>query len=449
MIEKIEKITLLDLVKATNGKILFGNDAVVESISTSSNETDNNTLFIPIKGERFDAHDFIEDALKNGAKGYICDREIINKDASYAVLVEDTKKALMDIASFYIDKFKTDVIALTGSVGKTTTKEFVANVLMQKYDTIRTQKNYNNEIGMPFTVFSINSKTEKAVIEMGMSNFNEIEKYSDASKPNVAIITNIGVSHIEYLKSQEGILKAKCEIFSGMKENGVAILNGDDKFLWTLKDKLNFKTIFFGIENKKCDVLAENVKTYEDKLEFTINGTDFEINIMGKHNVYNALASYCVAKLYNMEDTLIQKGYKSFKSDGIRQSICEKDGIKFINDCYNASPQSVKSSVDVLCNFEGRKIAILGDMLELGENTNIYHKEVGEYINEKEVAMLLTVGNLTKNIYNEAKCEKKHFDNNAEIVDYLKQNAKKGDIILIKGSRGMKMEEIFKLFNER
>lgn len=449
MIEKIEKITLSDLVKATNGKILFGNDLDIESISTSSNETEKNTLFIPIKGERFDAHDFIGDALKNGAKGYICDREIINENASYAILVKDTKKALMDIASYYIDKFNTDVIALTGSVGKTTTKEFVANVLMQKYETIRTQKNYNNEIGMPFTVFSINSKTEKAVIEMGMSNFNEIVKYSMASKPDVAIITNIGVSHIEYLKSQEGILKAKCEIFAGMKENGVAILNGDDRFLWSLKDKLNFKTVFFGIENEKCDVLAKDVKVYEDNLKFSINGTEFEVDIMGKHNVYNALASYCVAKLYNMEDKLIQKGYKSFKSDGIRQSICEKDGIKFINDCYNASPQSVKSSVDVLCNFEGRKIAILGDMLELGENTNIYHKEIGEYLNEKDVNILLTVGNLTKNIHNEAKCEKIHFENNTEIVKYLNENAKKGDIILVKGSRGMKMEEIFKLYSER
>lgn len=449
MIEKIEKITLDDLAQATGGKILFGSDNIIESISTSSSEVYENCLFIPIKGERFDAHAFIDDALINGAKGYICDREIINKGASYAVLVENTRKALMDIAAFYIDKFSADVIALTGSVGKTTTKEFVANVLEQKFNTIRTQKNYNNEIGMPFTVFSINSKCEKAVIEMGMSNFGEIEKYSLCSKPDVAIITNIGVSHIEYLKTQEGILKAKSEIFAGLKKNGIAILNGDDKFLWTLKNCLKFKTVFFGIENEKCDVVAKNIKTHEDKVTFTINNTDFEIDIMGRHNVYNALASYCVAKIYDIDDELIQKGYKNFKSDGIRQSISEKNGIKFINDCYNASPQSVKSSLDVLCNFDGRKIAILGDMAELGENADKYHKEVGEYINKKDVKLLFTVGDLSKHIYNEANCEKMHFESNEKIAEYLKENAKQGDVVLIKGSRCMKMEEIFKIYTDR
>jgi len=449
VIEKIEKITLSELEKATGGKILFGNNEIIESISTSSNEIDVNTLFIPIKGERFDAHDFIDDALKNGATGYLCDREIVKENAKYALLVNDTRKALMDIASFYIDKFSIDVIALTGSVGKTTTKEFVANVLSEKYSTIRTLKNYNNEIGMPFTVFSIKNNTEKAIIEMGMSNFGEIEKYSLASKPDVAIITNIGVSHIEYLKSQEGILKAKSEIFSGMKKDGVAILNGDDKFLWSLKDNLKFKTVFFGIENEKCDIVAKNVVATSEKISFTIDGKYFELDIMGKHNVYNALASYAVAKLYDMSDELIQKGFNNFKSDGIRQSIFDENGIKFINDCYNASPQSVKTSVDVLCNFEGRRIAILGDMGELGENSGKYHAEVGQYINEKEVDLLITVGSLSKFINNEAKCKKIHFESNNLVAKYLKENAKVGDVVLIKGSRFMKMEEIFKIYTDR
>lgn len=449
MIEKIEKITLEDIKKATGGTILFGNNAVVSSISTSSNEISDDCLFIPIKGERFDAHDFIGDAIKNGAKGYICDREVLVEGATFCVLVSDTRKALMDIASYYIDKFSVDVVALTGSVGKTTTKEFVANVLETKYNTIRTQKNYNNEIGMPFTVFSINSSTQKAVIEMGMSDFGEIEKYSLCSKPKVAIITNIGVSHIEYLKTQEGILEAKSEIFKGMTDDGIAILNGDDKFLWTLKDKLKMKTVFFGIDNKECDVVAENVKVFAEKIEFDILNSHFEVNIMGKHNIYNALAAYCTAKIYKIDDDLIQKGYNSFKSDGIRQSISEKNGITFINDCYNSSPQSLKSSIDVLCNFEGRKIVIAGDMAELGKNSDKYHKETGEYINEKNVDMLITVGERAKNINLSANCEKYHFETNLEITDFLMKNGREGDVVLIKGSRCMKMEEILKNYTDR
>ena len=209
-LENLEKISVKDLLCATGGELIFGDENMfLESISTSSGEILKNTLFIPIKGERFDAHDFLGDAVKNGATGYLTEKDIEIKNARFAVKVLNTKKALMDIAHFNIKRNSADVVALTGSVGKTTTKEFVANVLGEQFNTIKTQKNYNNEIGMPFTAFGINSKTEKAVIEMGMSNFGEIEKYSLCANPDTAIITNIGVSHIEYLKSREGILKAK------------------------------------------------------------------------------------------------------------------------------------------------------------------------------------------------------------------------------------------------
>lgn len=447
MIENLEKISVKDLLCATGGELIFGDENMfLESISTSSGEILKNTLFIPIKGERFDAHDFLGDAVKNGATGYLTEKDIEIKNAKFAVKVLNTKKALMDIAHFNIKRNSADVVALTGSVGKTTTKEFVANVLGEQFNTIKTQKNYNNEIGMPFTAFGINSKTEKAVIEMGMSNFGEIEKYSLCANPDTAIITNIGVSHIEYLKSREGILKAKSEIFDGMADDGVVFLNGDDDLLRTLKGKLKQKTYFFGFENPDCDFLAKDIKADDKGITFKINGEDFYINVLGIHNVYNALAAYAVGKKYGISSKKIREGLKKFESDGIRQSIFEKNGIKFINDCYNASPQSVKSSIDVLCLFGGRKIAVLGDMAELGENSNAYHAETGKYAEKKGIDLLITVGKISEETHNAANINKVHFDTNDEVSDYLKKNAKSGDVILIKGSRCMKMEEILKKY---
>lgn len=447
MIENLEKISVKDLLCATDGELIFGDENMfLESISTSSGEVLKNTLFIPIKGERFDAHDFLDDAVKNGAIGYLTEKDIEIKNAKFAVKVLNTKKALMDIAHFNIKRNSADVVALTGSVGKTTTKEFVANVLGEQFNTIKTQKNYNNEIGMPFTAFSINSKTEKAVIEMGMSNFGEIEKYSLCANPDTAIITNIGVSHIEYLKSREGILKAKSEIFDGMADDGEVFLNGDDDLLRTLKGKLKQKTYFFGFENPDCDFLAKDIKADDKGITFKINGEDFHINVLGIHNVYNALAAYAVGKKYDISSEKIREGLKKFESDGIRQSIFEKNGIKFINDCYNASPQSVKSSIDVLCLFGGRKIAVLGDMAELGINSSVYHAETGKYAEKKGIDLLITVGKMSEETHNAANINKVHFDTNDEVSDYLKKNAKSGDVILIKGSRCMKMEEILKKY---
>lgn len=451
MLGNIEKISVSEIVRATGGTLIFGENESVRSISTDSRETGENCLYIPLKGERFDGHSFFDGALKSGAIGYLTQNGEKLDGYKFGIKVADTKKALGDIAKYYRQKFDVSVVALTGSVGKTTTKEFVASVLSARFNTVKTQANYNNDIGLPFTVFSINSKTEIAVVEMGMSNFGEISYLTNLARPDNAIITNIGTSHIEFLKSREGILKAKCEIFEGLKNGGTAFLNGDDDLLQTLSGKLEFNTVFFGIDNKNCDLPAENIKLYPEHTEFEISGEKFKINLPGRHNVYNALCAYAVGKLYGMTDEEIRNGLLNYKSDGIRQSIIDINGAKILNDCYNSSPQAAKSAIDVLKTLSnGRKIAVLGDMAELGEMSEKYHREVGAHFAEEKCDILVTVGSMARFIADEAKkcgADEKNvhsFDNNTEVCAFLKSNLQKGDAVLIKGSHCMRMDEISK-----
>ena len=451
MLENTEKMSVSEIVSATGGTLIFGGNESVESISTDSREAGGNCLYIPLKGERFDGHSFLDGAAKSGAIGYLTQNGEKIDGYKFGIKVDDTKKALGDIAKHYRQKFDAEVVALTGSVGKTTTKEFVAAVLSERFNTVKTRANYNNDIGLPFTVFSMNSRTEKAVIEMGMSNFGEISYLTDIARPDAAIITNIGTSHIEFLKSREGILKAKCEIFEGLKKGGTAILNGDDDLLQTLCGKLDFKTVFFGIDNEKCDIKAENVRLYPEHTEFEISGESFKINIPGRHNVYNALCAYAAAKLYGMTNDEIRRGLLNYKSDGIRQSILNIGGAKILNDCYNSSPQAAKSAIDVLKTLNGgRTVAVLGDMAELGEKSEQYHREVGAYFADKKCDILVTVGDMARFIADGAVkngTDEKNvhsFASNKEVCAFLKENLQSGDAVLIKGSHCMKMDEISK-----
>lgn len=452
MLANIENFSVSKILKSTGGTLIFGSeDEGVLSISTDSREIGDKCLYIPIKGEKFDGHTFLEGALKNGAEGYLTQNDDIVKGYGFGIKVKDTKKALGDIAAAYKEGFCADVVALTGSVGKTTTKEFIASVLSRRFNTVKTKANYNNDIGLPFTLLSIGADTQKAVVEMGMSNFKEISYLTNIARPDAAVITNIGTSHIEFLKSREGILKAKCEIFEGLKEGGTAFLNGDDDLLQTLSGKLGFKTVFFGIDNKKCDICAENVKLYPLKTEFEISGQKFEINIPGRHNVYNALCAYAVGKMYDMTDDEIRKGLLDYKNDGIRQSIIEINGAKILNDCYNSSLQAAMSAIDVLKKLsDGKKIAVLGDMAELGDMSEDCHRKLGAYFASCGCDVLITVGNAAKFIADEAKkCGVREkniysFENNADAALCLKGILKKNDAVLIKGSHCMKMEEIAK-----
>ncbi len=446
MIYPIEEIKASDILKATGGTLVFGDaDASVCAISTDSRTVSTDALFIPLKGERFDGHSFLSDVCKSGVGGYIFSEDVSFFDCPFAIRVDDTSEALLNLASFYRKRFDIPFVALTGSVGKTTTKELLASVLSKKYNTHYTKGNFNNNIGVPLTLFGLLKDNEAAVIEMGMSNFGEIEVLSKCVLPDIAIITNIGTSHIEFLGSQEGILKAKSEIFSGLKDGGKVILNGDDPYLITLKNSLSkFDVCYIGIDNKDCDYVATDISTDETGCTFKVNDKAYSINLAGIHNIYNALCAIAVGEMLGLNHSQISDGLALYRADGIRQNIISVNGYKLINDCYNSSPQSLVASLKVLSDVKAkRRIAVLGDIAELGERAEELHRSVGKALKDMCVDVLITVGNHSSFIADEAKNkEHYHFENSDLCAAFLKTFVKKDDALLVKGSRCMKMETI-------
>ena len=426
----------------------------ISSVLTDTRKISKGCLFICLKGERFDAHDFIPEAVKNGAEAIVSEKDV---ECSVPVLkVESTHKALLDIAKMYRLRFDIPVVGLTGSVGKTTTKEMIYSVLSEKYNTLKTQGNLNNEIGLPTTLLSLDEGTEAAVIEMGMNHFGEISRLTNTCLPTMAVITNIGVSHIEYLGSRDGILKAKCEIFEGLKKGSFAALNGDDDKLITVKSDEN-KILFFGINNPENDVKATDIAQNGESTSFTVHfsGKTQSVTIptVGLHNVYDALAAFTVGICHSIEPEKIADGLSKYVPAGMRQRVKNVNGITVVEDCYNASPDSQKAAVDTLLALEGkRKIAVLGDMLELGERSPELHAEVGKYLSEKGIDVLYTYGELSRNTagaVKNGKTECRCFDDKDELAKRLLTLLEKGDVVLFKASRGMKLEEVInKLYGE-
>lgn len=444
-----------ELTKAVNGKLLWGNaEQKFVGVTTDSRKVDKGNLFIPLVGERFDGHDYIEQCFNNGASVCLTQKPIAKHENTAAVLVDDTAKALRDLAAWYRKKHNIPVVGITGSVGKTSTKDMIACVLSKQYEVLKTQGNFNNEIGLPLTLLNLNEKHEIAVIEMGMSGFGEISRLTAIAKPHIAVITNIGVSHIEKLGSQQGILKAKLEILEGLESDGIVVLNGDDPLLIGLKGSLNHKTVYYGM-NSGLDYIATDYESLgESGTRFSIKMGDktYEISIPvpGIHNVYNALAAIAVGCEMKIPMNTIVEGIKSYSPGNMRQNIIAFNGIKIINDAYNASPQSMQAAVNVLEELcaKTRGIAVLGDMLEMGDMSAKLHYSVGNYIKDKEIDYLITIGKDSKNIMQAVadsgnqKISLKHFDNNNDALKYILSIIRQGDYILIKGSRGMKMEEI-------
>lgn len=436
------------IAKALNAELQCEN--LINRVSIDSRDVQENTLFFAIKGERFDGHDFIRDVAEKGVGAIVSHKPV--ECSAPVILVEDTKQAFLDFASYYrLSMKELLVVGLTGSVGKTTTKEMTACVLSKKNKTLKTEGNLNNEIGMPRTLFRLDETYGSAVIEMGMDNAGQISALSRSCKPDCAIITNVGVSHIENLGSRDGILKAKLEILDGLPKGAPLFLNGDNDKLSAVKND-DYKIIFFGIENKNCDVLAEDIKEIGLSTEFTaVKGEvrqKITIPTVGIHNVYDALAAFAVGLEYGISPEDIANGLKNYEPSGMRQRIKEVNGITVIEDCYNASPDSQRAGLNSLLKIaSGKKIAVLGDMLELGSYSETAHRNVGEYAAECKIDMLFTYGKESEFMADSAKkAGLKNvfsFTDKAELTKVLQNELKFGDTVLFKASRGMKLEEVF------
>ena len=420
-------------------------------------------LFIAIKGARVDGHSFIPAAFEAGALAVLSEYELENPAGPY-ILVESCEMAMKKIAKFYRQSLDIKVVGITGSVGKTSTKEMIASVLAQKYNVLKTEGNFNNEIGLPLTIFKIRDEHEVAVLEMGISDFGEMHRLAEMANPDVCVITNIGLCHLENLIDRDGILKAKTESFEHLTANGVAVLNGDDDKLCTKTEVNGRQTVFYGIArasgeveetaDAKREIYATDVEAVGltgTKAVIHVPDMQFEVEIpiAGEHNVYNALAAVGVARELGLTVEEMKRGIESVRTIGGRSNLIHRNGLTIIDDCYNANPVSMKASIDVLSKAEGRKIAVLGDMGELGADEKALHYSVGEHFAGKGIDMLFCAGELSVAIADAAKrvspeTEVYHFVTKEALIEELKGQIRERDTILVKASHFMDFPRIVK-----
>ena len=434
-----------EILKITNGKLICGDeDLDIQNFEKDTRIIQKGDMYVAIKGEKFDGNDFYKDAINKGAVAYLMSKEPDEKIGSI-VLVENTVKAIQQIAAYKRSQVDIPVVAVTGSVGKTSTKDIVAAVMSQKYKVLKTQGNLNNDIGLPFTLLRLHDENA-IVVEMGMNHFGEISLLTSIAKPTLAIITNIGTAHIGNLGSRENILKAKLEILEGLQGNSV-IINNDNDLLsdWAEKNKEKYNIITYGINNKNSKYVAEDIHSYEDRSEYRIDGKEVVVPVGGEHFVLNSLCAIAVGRYFDIPMAKITEGISGFELTKGRMEIEKaKCGASIINDTYNANYDSMKAAIEYLEKIGGkRKIAVLGDMKELGEYSESLHRKVGEEV--KDIDILITIGELAKCIEETADVrEMLHFDNNESALEYLKKIMKKDDIILLKASNSMKFGDIAK-----
>jgi len=463
------KYSASEFSKVLNGK-LIGEDCEFECLSIDSREKNPGGVFAALIGERFDAHDFIDDAIKNGASLVIVDRDCSDKcSAASQILVKNTTEALGAIGSMICSELSPMIVAITGSVGKTTTKQLIYSLLSTKYETHKTEGNLNNQIGLPLTLTSLREEHKVSVLEFGMSAKGEISYLSKLVRPDIAVITNIGSSHLEHLGTRENIRDAKLEIIDGLRDGGVVFLNGDEPLLAGIEGAK-----YVSLEREDADVYVEKWSASDENSSFDIrlpNGKvyrDLIIPSVGRHVVFDAAFACAVADHAGLSEEEIRRGLIAFRNTGLRQHFFTTDcggvSINVIADCYNASPESMKAALEVLClkNDGFRKIAVLGEMRELGENSAELHKEVGRFAAKAGVDALFTFGSLADEIASGAReaawscsacsvCETYSFtdlDDPDKITDALRDYVKPGDTLLFKASRAVEMERIVNRLNK-
>ena len=446
----MKNITIEDIIKVTEGTLLTqGKENILKDVTTDTRTIKKGDTFIGIKGEKFNGNELWEKAIELGAKIVIVEGvKIAEKDIQKyndiaIILVEDTVKALGQIAKYKRSLYNIPVVAITGSVGKTSTKDIVANVVSQKYKTLKTEGNFNNHLGVPLTLLKLKDH-EAAVIEMGMNHEGEIRYLTNIVKPTISVITNIGTSHIGYLGSRENILKAKMEIVEGMEHKKLIINNDNDLLHKFNKENKEIETITFGIENQS-DIMAKDIVLNEQTSEFMYKNEKIKIPVGGIHFVYNALCATAVGESLEIDKKQIKQGIENFKLTQKRMEIITlNNGAKIINDSYNASFESMKASLKYLAEQKGeRKIAILGDMLELGEFSKKLHNDVGKEVTKNNIDLLICIGKEAKHIAEATDIENvKYYEKSEEALKFIKSVIKPKDIMLFKASNGMKFYEI-------
>ena len=474
----MKNMTLANIAQAVGGTLdakmlpeaVSAEHTQAQSVVLDSRLVEPGGIFIATRGEHVDGHSFIDQVFDAGALGVICEEAPVQPKGAY-ILVEDSFLALKDLAEYYRSQLDIKVVGITGSVGKTSTKEFVASVLSQKYRVLKTEGNYNNEVGLPLTVLRIREDCEVAVLEMGISDFGEMHRLSKIAKPDVCLITNIGQCHLENLGTRDGILKAKTEIFDFMQEGGQICLNGDDDKLVTIREVRGSIPVFFGCGSNNA-VYADNYENrglIGSRAQIHMKGIaghdacsfEAEIPLPGEHTLYNALAATAAGMLFGLTAEEIQEGIRTVKAVDGRSHVIRTDRLTLIDDCYNANPVSMKAALDLLHMTElsevfedaARKVAVLGDMFELGTDEAALHREVGVYAAKKQIDVLVCVGNLCKYMYEGAQAVRSvtncyYFEDKEALEAQMDTVIQDGDLVLVKASHGMHFEELIKMLSE-
>ena len=450
--EKIHASKLLaGLVPA--GKLT--SDPEVALVTTDSREVKPGCIFVAFPGERFDGHDFAARALEQGAEYVVVNHPVPGVPEEKAILCPDSYHAMMVMGANYRSQYHPKMVGVTGSVGKTTTKQMTYAAIAGFGSTIKTEGNQNNELGMPRTLMRLESSTEYAVIEMGMSHAGEIDRLVRAARPDVGIITCIGVSHIGNLGSQENICKAKLEICNGLPEGAPLVLNYDDPFLRKAVLPAHVRPVWFSLSDENADVCALSIRQETDGMSFVLEDQEhgtFVVNIpaMGRHNVANALAAYCAATRLGLNARRVIAGLADFEQTGMRQKVVHVRGVDVIEDCYNANPDSMKAALAMFREYPcKRRFALLGDMLELGDISRAAHEEVGRQAVENKVDYLVTYGEQARRIAVVAAAKglpTLHADTYAQAAETLLNKMQPGDALLVKASRGMALEKVLEIF---
>lgn len=450
------KIILKDILKVTNGKLIIGKEEeICENFCRDSREVKENDIYLGIKGETINGSIFFEEAFSKGAKGAILqdieisEEQIKKYENKFIIIVKNTIEAMQQIAEYKRNLYNIPVIAITGSVGKTSTKDMIASVVSKQFSTLKTEGNYNNHIGVPLTIFRLKNE-EAMVVEMGMNHLGEISTLTKIAKPTVAVITNVGTAHIGILGSRENILKAKLEILEGLEPNGHIVINNDNDLLhkWYLENKEKYNIITYGIENES-NYMAENIISKEDGSTYTLKGTNqkIEVPVGGNHFVQNSLCAIAVGNIFKMPLEKMAKGIYEFELTKKRMDITTlQNNITVINDYYNANYDSMKAALEYLGKLqEKRKIAVLGDMLELGDYSKELHEKVGEEVVKNKIDILITVGKEAKQIAKISEGKIKRIiecDTNEETIENINKIKQENDAILLKASNGMHFGEI-------